>query len=87
MTSENKQKMREMIKKENWNRVGQIEEQPSVLLWNKEVEILYEDMDGHPCKCNAIYVHENSGGKYFRATNGPAKGNTMCGVFAFRELD
>lgn len=84
MTSENKKKMRELIEKEGWNKVGQIEENPSALLWDKEVEILYEDMDGQPCKCNAILVHQSFNSDYFRAINGAASGNRMCGVFAYR---
>lgn len=86
MTEDNKAKMRELIEKEGWKRYGQIEPKPSVLLWNKEVEILYEDMDGQPCKCRAIYVHESLKPNYFRAIDGDAKGNRMRGVFAYREV-
>jgi len=85
MTEENKRKCREIIEKESWNKIGVVEEKPSCLLWNKEVELMYEDMDGHPCKCNALYVHDLCN-DYFKATTGPAKGNRMCGLIAYREI-
>lgn len=86
MTSENKRLCRDLIEKEGWNKLGIIEENPSALLWNKEVELMYEDMDGQPCRCNAIYVHKEFGQKYFQATNGCAKGNRMSSCIAYREI-
>ena len=86
MTEENKRRCREEIEKGGWHKLGIIEPDPSPLLWDKEVEIIYEDMDGQPCKCNAIYVYDAFSSNYFRATDGAAKGNRMCGVVAYREL-
>ena len=85
MTEENKRKCRAEIEKGGWLKLGIIEPTPSPLLWDKEVEIMYEDMDGYPCTCNAIYKY-SAFGSYFIATNGSAKGNRMCKVFAYREI-
>lgn len=89
MTEENKAKVRAVLadSKERWNRYGQIEPNPSPLIWDKEVEIIYEDMDGYPCICKAIYEHQSFGYAYFRATDGPAQGNRMSGVIAWRTLE
>lgn len=85
MTEENKRKCKAEIEKGGWLKLGIIEPNPSPLLWDKEVEIMYEDMDGYPCTCNAIYKY-SAFGSYFIATNGSAKGNRMCKVFAYREI-
>lgn len=85
MTSENKKLCRDIIAKEGWNKLGIIEECPSPLLWNKEVELMYEDMDGQPCICNAIYEHD-SWHNCFVAINGVAKGNRMSNCIAYREV-
>ena len=84
MTEDNKARCREEIERRNWNRVGIIEPEP-ILFWDKEVSIIYENMDGQPCMCKALVKHEN-GNTYFRATNGDAKGNRMCGVIAYKEI-
>ena len=85
MTSENKKICRDLIAKEGWNKLGIIEEDPSPLLWNEEVELMYEDMDGHPCRCKAIYEHD-AWHNCFVATNGTAKGNRMSGCIAYKEI-
>ena len=86
MTEHDKSIARERIKTEGWNRYGLIDPIPSPLVWNKEVEILYEDMDGKPCQCRAIYQHIPFGVDFFLATNGDAKGNRMSNVFAWRSI-
>lgn len=63
-----------------------LEKKISALVWNKEVEIIYQDMDGQPCKCNAICEKPNFNNAYFRATDGMAKGNKMCDVIAYRPI-
>ena len=89
MTEQDKERCREEIVNRGWNRVGQIDPEPDILLWNKdeEVKIIYEDMDGRPCMCNAVVVHDFCGTTYFRATTGAAKGNRMSGVIAYKEID
>ena len=39
MIEERKKICREMIEKQHWNKFGIVEEDPSPLLWNKEIEI------------------------------------------------
>lgn len=86
MNSENKAEMRKLIDNpvSGWNRYGIIDEAPDVLHWNKEMEVLYEDMDGNPIKCKAIYVHEFAKEPYFEATTGAAKTLRLMNVFAYR---
>lgn len=86
MMEENKERCRKEIEKGGWHKLGFIEPNPSCLLWNKEVEIMYQDMDGYPCTCNAILVHDSFCNDYFRAINGAAKGNRMSAVIAYREI-
>lgn len=86
MTNEKKKIVREKMEREGWHRYGIIDEDPDVLLWNKEMEIMYENMDGEPCQCKAIYQCKPAQWTGFIATTGPAKGNYMGKVFAYREI-
>lgn len=89
MTYENKKRVREEIAKDkNWVIVdGILGEEVSPLVWDKEVEIIYQDMDSQPCKCHAICEKPSFDNAYFRATDGMAKGNRMSGVIAYRPLN
>lgn len=86
MTYENKRRVREELAKDKkWVVVdGTLGEEISPLVWDKEVEIIYQDMDGQPCKCNAMCEKPNFNNAYFRATDGMAKGNRMSAVIAYR---
>lgn len=78
---------RDMIANKGYKEVGIIHEMPGPLFWGKEVEILYEDMDGRLCECRAKDVAPGPfNSEYFIATNGPAKGNHMANVVAWRPL-
>lgn len=85
MTEELKEKCRELIENEGWHRIGIIDPNPSPLLWNKNVKLMYENMDGRPCVCTALYYHDERR-NYFEAVSGPAKGNKMCNLIAFKEI-
>lgn len=89
MTKEKRVEMRKLIDNpiSGWHRYGIIDDEPNVLHWNKELEIAYEDMDGEPKKCDAIYVHEFASTPYFQATTGQAKGLKISNVFAYRYID
>ena len=84
MTEDMKKKCREKIEREGWHKLGIVEPKPSPLLRNKEVELMYMDMDGVACVCTALY-HRDAFGDYFRAVDGSAKGNKMSNVIAWRE--
>lgn len=84
MTEDMKKKCREKIEREGWHRLGILEPNPSFAFCNKEVELMYMNMDGAPCICTALY-HSDAFGSYFRAMDGPAKGNRMCNLIAWRE--
>lgn len=76
---------REKIKNEGWHRLGIIDDDPSSLLWGKNVMLMYENMDGDPCVCTATYIRDDWS-KYFRAVDGPAKGNRMANLIAYKEI-
>lgn len=86
MTEERKEKCRALIHSEKWNRYGIIDKNPSVTQWNKVMEVMYENFDGLPCKCEAVFV-KNISNEYFVATTGAAKGNVLSNVFAFKERE
>lgn len=86
MTEDLKKICNEEINKNGWNKLGIIEPSPSVLVWNKEVLLMYEDMDGVPCTCRAKYVVDGEG-KYFVATDGAAIGNRMGNCIAYKDLN
>ena len=92
MIREMKAEMRKLIDnpENNWQRYGSvIDDEPSVIYWHgdRELEIAYQDMDGYPVICRAIYNHPTFSSPYFKAISGPAKGNHMSCVFAFREVE
>ena len=86
MTREDRRKCREIIALESgWHRYGIIDEPPSILDYDKEFEIIYENMDGEACFCSAIYRETNvMGRREFFATDGSAKGLQMMYVVAYR---
>lgn len=88
MTNENKQRVREEIAKDSsWVVIdGILGEDISVLAWDKEVEIIYQNMDSRPCMCKAECVKPSFNDAYFVAKDGMAKGNKMSAVIAYRIL-
>ena len=88
MNSEYRKRCREYISKDGWKRYGIIDEPPSILDVGTEFEIMYEDMDGEPCLCSAVWEKTNvMGQRRFKAIDGMAKGNWMSAVFAYREVE
>ena len=88
MNNEYRKRCREFIAKDGWKRYGIIDEPPSILDVGKEFEIMYEDMDGNPCLCSAVWEKTNvMGQRRFKAIDGMAKGNWMSAVFAYRALE
>ena len=87
MIEERKKICREMIEKEHWHKLGIIEEEPSILVWNKKVMLMYEDMDGYPQTCEAKYESGCGCVNRFIALDGPDKGNVMCNLIAYKEIE
>lgn len=77
MTRENQQRVEEEIRLRNWIR---IEPCCSMPVENVIVGLIYEDMDGQPCKCKA---HISEG--HWRGDSDWVKGNYMCNCIAWRE--
>lgn len=83
MTRENKERVRNELKKGNWVVVdGVLGEEVSALYWGKNVRIIYEDMDGQPQICVANYDYNK---KRFIGVSDWVKGNFMCAVIAYEE--
>ena len=87
MTEEMKEKCREEIERGGWHKWGIIEPKVDPLSWDKVLDLMYEDMDGNPCICRAIYERQVANSWFFRAIDGAAKGNRMSGVIAWRESE
>ena len=49
--------------------------------------LMYEDMDGYPQTCEAKYEAGCGCVKRFIALDGPAKGNVMCNLIAYKEIE
>ena len=83
MTRQNKATARKIMAEEGFKRYGIVDDEPDVTLWNKDLEIMYEDMDGYPNRCIATYVCEPATKSYFRRKSDGAR---MVDVFAFKEI-
>lgn len=83
MTREAKKWARAVVEQEGFNRYGIIDDEPDVLSWDKEFEVLFETMDGYPARCNATYVVEPAGKNWFKRVGDGAR---MSNVFAFKEI-
>ena len=83
MTRQNKATARKIMAEEGFKRYGIVDDEPDVTLWNKDLEIMYEDMDGYPNRCIATYVCEPATKSYFRRKGDGAR---MVNVFAFKEI-
>lgn len=57
MTSENIKRLREEVERRNWTIIWAGAEMPCEFL-DEPVELIYEDNDGSPCICNAIYTYD-----------------------------
>lgn len=79
MTRENQQRVEEEIRLRNWIR---IEEGSPLPEENVIVGLIYENMDGQPCRCKA-HISEGR----WRGDSDWVKGNYMCACIAWREYD
>lgn len=81
MNDEYKKIVREKVDAENWNIIWIGGEMPCWLL-DEPVELLYEDMDGYPCVCDAIYTSDRSNPtmvvKYFKRYDGARMMNCIA---------
>lgn len=82
MTNENKKKCREYVKKNGMTLITRISDMPCYFL-SPKVTLLYEDMDGNPCLCEAVYKKDNQWKPaYFERV---ADGAVMVNCIAYRE--
>lgn len=88
MNNKSRKTARDLIQNHGWKELGIIHEMPGPLFWGKVVEILYEDMDGNLCQCRARDISCDAfTPEHFVAMNGPAKGNWMENVVAWRPVE
>jgi hypothetical protein len=59
MTDENIKRVREEVKRGGWEIIWLGAEMPCPFL-DEPVFLLYEDMDGNPCICAAIYTRDRN---------------------------
>ena len=87
MTDENKKRLREEVEIGGWTIIWAGAVMPCALL-DEPCELLYEDMDGYVCQCDAIYTVDRSPYSYkpyFRGTSGAVKDAKMCNCIAWRK--
>lgn len=80
MTSENQKRVREEVENRGWTIIWVAADMPCAFL-DEPVELLYEDMDGQPCICEAVYTYDKSEFRlnpYFRRTDGAKMVNCIA---------
>lgn len=60
MTSENKKRLREVVEHGGWIIIWAGANMPCAYL-DEPVALIYEDMDGCPAVCNAVYTYGDGG--------------------------
>jgi hypothetical protein len=72
MSPDNIKQVRREVEENGWTIIWLGAEMPCAFL-NDPVELLYEDMDGQPCVCEATYTYDKGCFEfrpYFRRTDG-----------------
>lgn len=62
MTSENKKRLREEVEHGGWIIIWAGANMPCAYL-DEPVELIYENMDGYPTVCNAVYTYGDGGSR------------------------
>ena len=57
MNADNRKKVRRIVEEEGWTVIWVGADMPCEFL-DEPVYLLYEDMDGYPCICEAIYTFD-----------------------------
>ena len=57
MNADDRERVRKIVDQDGWNIIWIGAKMPCEFL-DEEVELLYEDMDGQPCICYAIYTYD-----------------------------
>lgn len=72
MSPDNIKRVRKEVEENGWTIIWLGAEMPCAFLGDP-VELLYEDMDGQPCVCEAVYTYDKDCFEfrpYFRRTDG-----------------
>ena len=75
MNADDRERVRKIVDQDGWNIIWIGAKMPCEFL-DEEVELLYEDMNGQPCICYAIYTYDKSGfyhNPYFQRKSDGAK--------------
>lgn len=84
MGSDNRKKVRYEVERGNWTIIWVGADMPCAFL-DEEVELLYEDMDGQPCICEAIYTCDPSPAPYAPYFKRKSDGIKMSYCIAWRK--
>lgn len=57
MSIDNRKRVAKIVKEEDWTIIWVGADMPCQLL-DEQVLLMYEDMDGEPCICEAIYTYD-----------------------------
>lgn len=79
MTDERKKKIRKIVERDGWTIIWACAPMPCAVL-DEEVELMYEDMDGNACVCEARYTREHDWGapRFIRCSDGARMGNLIA---------
>lgn len=80
MNPDNKKRVRKEVERGNWTIIWIGADMPCEFL-NEKVELMYEDMDGQPCICEAVYTHDKNAfthTPYFKRTDGARMMNCIA---------
>ena len=75
MNADDRERVRKIVDQDGWNIIWIGAKMPCEF-FDEEIELLYEDMDGQPCICYAIYTYDKSGfyhSPYFQRKSDGAK--------------
>lgn len=90
MSPDNIKRLRHEVENGGWIIIWAGANMPIAIL-NEPVELIYEDMDGVPCKCDAIYTYgENKNTfriPFFERTDGAHMLNCIAWRYRGRDMD
>ena len=72
MSPDNRKRVRKEVERNGWTIIWAGADMPCEF-FDEPVMLLYEDMDGQPCVCEAIYTHDKNAFEhrpYFKRTDG-----------------
>ena len=85
MTTDNKRRVREEVERNGWTIIWIGAEMPCKFL-DEVVNLLYEDMDGQPCICQAAYTYDKKSFQHLPYFKRVTDGSHMVNCIAWKKL-